>query len=261
MPSTFLDQMFGLHGQVAVVVGGTGVLCGVMAEGLAQAGAKVVAAGRDPAKGRTRVEAIAALGGDAAFLPVDVGSRRSVQDLLAATLERFGRVDVLVNGAGMNRASKYLDVDDDAWDQILQSNLKSVHWGCQVFGKHWIEAGQAGSIINIASVTSDKPLSRVFAYSASKAAVVNLTQNVAREFAPHGIRVNSIAPGFFPAEQNRAILDAERQQNIMRNTPMGRYGEPHELIGATLLLASKAAGGFITGATYYVDGGFTAMRF
>jgi NAD(P)-dependent dehydrogenase (short-subunit alcohol dehydrogenase family) len=139
------------------------------------------------------------------------------------------------------------------------SNLKAVHWGCQVFGKAMVAAG-AGSILNVASVSAHLPLSRVFAYSASKAAVVNLTQNVARELAPSGVRVNALCPGFFPAEQNRKILDPQRVEKIMAQTPMNRFGEPHELVGAALLLISKSAGSFITGASYYVDGGFTAMR-
>ena len=135
------------------------------------------------------------------------------------------------------------------------------HWGCQVFGRHMASVAEGGSILSIASVTAHLPLSRVFAYSASKAAVVNLTQNVARELAPHGVRVNALCPGFFPAEQNRKILDAERVTNIMAQTPMARFGEPQELIGTALLLLSRQAGSFITGAAYYVDGGFTAMRF
>ena len=146
----------------------------------------------------------------------------------------------------MNAASPYFEVKDEDWDRVLDSNLKAVHWGCQVFGRHMAEHG-GGSILNIASVTSALPLSRVFAYSASKAAVVNLTQNVARELAPMGVRVNALCPGFFPAEQNRKILDPARVENIMRNTPMARFGEPDELVGATLLLLSKAAGSFITG--------------
>jgi len=257
--ATYLDGLFGLGGQSAVVVGGTGVLGGALALGLARAGASVVVAGRDPAKGADRVREIAEAGGSAAFVRVDVCRRDSIEALLQQVIETHGRVDMLINGAGVNSASPYLDAKDEDWDRVFDSNLKAVHWGCQVFGRHMAAAG-GGSILNIASVSAHLPLSRVFAYSASKAAVVNLTQNVAREFAPQGVRVNALCPGFFPAEQNRKILDAARVENIMRNTPMARFGEPQELVGATLLLLSRSAGSFITGATYYVDGGFTGMR-
>ncbi len=259
MSESFLQQLFGLDGQIAVVIGGTGVLCGAMAQGLAQAGATVVVAGRDAEKGAARVKEIEAVGGKAAFLPVDVMIRESIEGLLAASIAKFGRVDMLVNGAGVNSASAYFDAKDEDWDRVIDSNLKAVHWGCQVFGRHMAENG-GGSILNVASVSSHLPLSRVFAYSASKAAVVNLTQNVARELAPMGVRVNALAPGFFPAEQNRKILDPARVEKIMAQTPMARFGEPHELVGATILLLSRAGGSFIAGATYYVDGGFTAMR-
>ena len=256
---SFLRDLFGLDGRVVVVIGGTGVLCGAMAEGVAQAGASVVVAGRDAGRGAERVAAIERLGGAASFLPVDVTSRGSIEGLLAATLERHGRVDGLINGAGVNSASAYLDATDEDWDRVIASNLTAVHWGCQVFGRALADRG-GGAILNLASVSSDKPLSRVFAYSASKAAVVNLTQNVARELAPLGVRVNALAPGFFPAEQNRKILDPARVEKILAQTPMARFGEPGELVGATLLLLSPKAGSFITGITYYVDGGFTAMR-
>jgi NAD(P)-dependent dehydrogenase (short-subunit alcohol dehydrogenase family) len=259
MANEYLDQLFGLAGQVAVVTGGTGVLGGALAEGLARAGAAVVVAGRNAERGQERVQAIQAAGGTASFAPVEVSERLSVDALLAAVLARYGRVDMLINGAGVNAASAYLDVADDEWNRVLASNLTAVHLGCQIFGRHMIASG-GGAILNIASVTADKPLSRVFAYSASKAAVVNLTRNVAREFATHNVRVNALCPGFFPAEQNRKILDAERTAAIMQQTPMARFGKPEELVGATLLLLSRHAGSFITGATYYVDGGFTGMR-
>ena len=259
MSASFLQKLFGLDGQVAVVIGGTGVLCGVMARGLAQAGATVVVAGRDAERGAARVREIEALGGKAAFAQVDVMKRGSIEGLLVETLGTQGRVDMLVNGAGVNSASTYFEATDDAWDRVIDSNLKAVHWGCQVFGQHMSEAG-GGAILNVASVTAHLPLSRVFAYSASKAAVVNLTQNVARELAPMGVRVNALCPGFFPAEQNRKILDPARVEKIMEGTPMDRFGEPDELVGATILMLSGNAGSFITGATYYVDGGFTAMR-
>ncbi|MEX0977987.1 MAG: SDR family oxidoreductase [Pirellulales bacterium] len=260
MPNEYLEKLFGLTGQVAVVIGGTGVLGGALAEGIAQAGAKIVVAGGHAKRGQARAESIKKLGGEAIYLPVNVQKRASIEALLAGTIENLGRVDMLVNCAGVNSASAYLDVTDDDWQRVIDVNLRGTHWGCQIFGAHMVASG-GGSILNIGSVTSDKPLSRVFAYSASKAAVVNLTQNVARELAPHHVRVNAICPGFFPAEQNRAILDETRTAHIMAQTPLARFGEPDELVGAALLLLSKKAGSFITGAAYYVDGGFTAMRF
>ncbi len=258
--TAYLAKLFGLDGQVAVVIGATGVLGGALAQGLAQAGATVVVAGRNAENGAVRVAEIKKVGGLASFLPVDVCERSSIEALLPATLQLHGRVDILVNCAGVNSASPYLEAKDEDFERVLDSNLRAVHWGCQIFGKQMV-AAKSGAILNIASVTAHLPLSRVFAYSASKAAVVNLTQNVAREFAPHGVRVNALCPGFFPAEQNRKILDAERTANILRQTPMQRFGEPDELVGTALLLVSRAAGSFVTGATYYVDGGFTAMRF
>jgi len=261
MNAEYLQQLFGLSGQLAVVIGGTGVLGGAISQGLAAAGACVVVAGRGAERGKKCVQKISQEGGKAIFASVDVTSRDSINALLTTALDQCGRVDMLVNCAGVNSASSYLEVTDEKWDTVIETNLKSTHVACQVFGKHMISANKKGSILNIGSVTAHLPLSRVFAYSASKAAVVNLTQNVAREFAPMGVRVNAICPGFFPAEQNRAILDKERVENIMRNTPMARFGEPQELVGTALLLLSRTAGSFITGATMYVDGGFTSMRF
>jgi NAD(P)-dependent dehydrogenase (short-subunit alcohol dehydrogenase family) len=259
MAASYVDELFGMSGQVAVVIGGTGVLGGALATGLARAGASVVVAGRDAGRGGERARAITEIGGRAVFLPVDVMNRESIEGLLREVLAGQGRVDMLVNGAGVNNATPYFDVSDAEWDRVFDSNLKAVHWGCQVFGRAMADAG-GGAILNIASVSAHIPLSRVFAYSASKAAVVNLTQNVAREFAPLNVRVNALCPGFFPAEQNRKILDPQRVEKIMAQTPMARFGEPDELVGAALLLLARKAGSFITGASFYVDGGFTAMR-
>ena len=260
MQNDYLENLFSLSGQVAVVVGGTGTLGGAIAEGLALAGAKVVVGGNSQQRGQARVERIKLLGGEAKFLPADVSRRDSLESLLASTLAEFGRADMLVNCAGVNSASTYLEATDDQWQRVIDINLRGTHWGCQIFGAYMKAAG-GGSILNIASITADIPLSRVFAYSASKAAVVNLTQNVAREMAPHHVRVNALCPGFFPAEQNRAILDEKRIASIMSQTPMARFGQPEELVAPALLLLSKTAGSFITGAAVYVDGGFTAMRF
>jgi len=253
--------MFGLEGQVAVVIGGTGVLGGALCDAMGQAGATVVVAGRSEARGQQRVEHVRALGAPAGFISVDVKSRDSLTRLLDATLDQHGQVDILINCAGANSATPYAEISDEDWNHVMDTNLTATHLGCQVFAPMMATQEDGGSILNIGSVTSHLPLSRVYAYSASKAAVVNLTQNVAREYATQGVRVNVLCPGFFPAEQNRKILDKERIDGIMTQTPMKRFGEPEELAGAAILLLSRQAGSYITGAAYYVDGGFTAMRF
>ena len=258
MSAEYLNELFNLDNQIAVVIGGTGELGGMLAEGIAQAGAHVVVAGRNAERGQRRVASIQDLGGQASFAAVEVGQRASMQALLDETVAHHGRVDCLVNGAGVNSAAEYFSIDYADCDHVLETNLRSTHWGCQIFGQHMAQGDRGGAILNIGSVTSFLPLSRVFAYSASKAAVLSLTQNLARELAPRNVRVNALCPGFFPAEQNRKILDAERTANIMRHTPMARFGDPRELVGAALLLLSPSAGSFMTGSAVYVDGGFTA---
>jgi NAD(P)-dependent dehydrogenase (short-subunit alcohol dehydrogenase family) len=261
MSAEFLQELFGLDGQVAIVIGGTGVLGGALCDGLARAGAAVVVAGRSQERGQDRELHIRAAGGEAYFMPVDAGQRASLERLRDDVLRQLGRVDLLVNCAGVNSAVPYEQIPDDEWHRILDGNLTATHLACQILAPVMAVQTTGGSILNIGSVTAHLPLSRVFAYSASKAAVVNLTKNLAREYAAKGVRVNVLCPGFFPAEQNRKILDEERVANIMAQTPMKRFGEPHELVGAALLLLSRKAGSFITGAEVYVDGGFTAMRF
>jgi NAD(P)-dependent dehydrogenase (short-subunit alcohol dehydrogenase family) len=251
-------EMFSLAGQAAVVIGGTGELCGAMAEGLAAAGAEVVLVGRHEEKAAPRLERIARAGGRAYFVAAEASERAALEALLAAVLRRSGRVDIVVNGAGVNSATPFLDVTEEEFDRIVRVNLKGVFLGCQVFGRHLTTSGAGGAIINVGSMSALTPLSRVFTYSATKAAVHNLTRNLAREWAPQRVRVNTLVPGFFPAEQNRKILSPERVATILRRTPMGRFGEAPELVGATLLLAS-AAGAFITGTELVVDGGFNAM--
>jgi NAD(P)-dependent dehydrogenase (short-subunit alcohol dehydrogenase family) len=254
----FLQKLFGFDGQVAVVIGGTGVLGGELCMGLGAAGANVVVAGRSAERGNERVDAIIQAGGQAMYAPVDAADRESVQSLLDNAVKQCGRVDALVNCAGVNSPAPYFDITEEDFHRIINTNLLATHLACQVFGKHMTGVGR-GAILNIGSVSSYRPLSRVFIYSASKAAVLNLTRNVAREFAPHGVRVNCLCPGFFPAEQNRKILDKSRVDAILRHTPMGRLGDAPELIGATLLLLHPVAGSFITGEAIYVDGGFTSM--
>lgn len=260
MPTnTFLKDLFGLHGKTAVVIGGTGELCGTMAVGLARAGAEVVLGGRIPEKAEQRLAEIESHGGKGYFVPVDVTSRDSLQHLLDAVLERSGKVDILINGAGTNSPTPFLQIDEEEYARILDTNLSAVFRACQVFGKHFVENGHPASIINLGSISGLNPLSRVFTYSASKAAVHNLTRNLAREWADKDIRVNTLVPGFFPAEQNRKVLDESRVLDILRQTPASRFGNAEELIGATILLASPVAGSFITGTEVIVDGGFQAM--
>lgn len=257
--SSYIDNLFSLRGQVAVVSGGTGELCGAMAEGLAGAGAFVYLLGRSEEKAKAKMERIESLGGKAAFLPFEATDRGSVESILETVLSQQGKVDILVNGAGGNSATPYLEISDEEFRSIVDLNIRSVFVACQAFGKKMIDLGQGGSIINVGSMSGLIPLSRVFTYSLTKAAVHNLSKNLAREWAPHNIRVNTLVPGFFPAEQNRKVLTPDRVEKIMGHTPMDRFGNAEELIGATLLLASKNAGSFITGEELVVDGGYASM--
>lgn len=241
-----------------MVIGGTGELCGAMAEGLAAAGAKVVLVGRNAEKARVRLDSIKAAGGEAVFLTAEASSKADLEALLAKVLELHGKVDIVINGAGVNSPTPFLEISEEECDRILNINYKGVFLGCQVFGKYLVERGEGGSIINLGSMSGVVPLSRVFTYSASKAAVHNLSKNLAREWATHRVRVNVLVPGFFPAEQNRKVLTPDRVASIMGHTPMKRFGEARELIGATLLLAGEA-GSFITGTELIVDGGYHAM--
>lgn len=250
-------ELFNLAGKTAVVIGGTGELCGAMAEGLAAAGAKIVLVGRDAAKAEKRMGAITVGEGQVSFEACEVSSRSALEDLARRVTDGHGKIDILVNGAGVNSATPFLEISDEEMDRIININLKAVLVACQVFGKLMLASG-GGSIINLGSMSGVIPLSRVFTYSATKAAVHNLSKNLAREWAEQGVRVNTLVPGFFPAEQNRKVLTPERVASIMGHTPMKRFGQARELVGATLLLASEA-GSFITGTELVVDGGFASM--
>jgi len=256
MPET---GMFSLDGEVAVVIGGGGVLAGAMADGLARAGARVAVAGRTKENAEKRAQAIRAAGFEAIGVQCDSTSKADLERLLATVLERYGRVDVLMNAAGVNSATPFFDITEEEWHRILDIDLKSVFLACQVFGKAMVDAGRGGSIINITSVSSGPPLSKVFTYGIAKAGVNQITQFLAREFAPHKVRVNAILPGFFPAEQNRKLLTPERTASIMNHTPLNRFGEAEELVGAAVYLASSRASSFVTGTILKVDGGFMSM--
>ncbi|QDV21125.1 putative oxidoreductase UxuB [Gimesia panareensis] len=257
--SGYLQSLFGLTGKTAIVIGGTGVLGGAIADALAQAGAHVVIVGRNAENGAGRVKIIEDLGGTAEFFKADSTSRADLEALVAHLKSSERTPDILVNGAGINAATPFLEISDEEWEDIFRVNLLSVKVACQVFGEAMLDQHTGGSIINIASMSAIIPLSRVFTYSATKAAVLNLTQNLAREWAEQGVRVNALSPGFFPAEQNRKVLTPERVKSIMNHTPAQRFGDPDELAGAVLLMASGKAGSFITGANIAVDGGFSCM--
>ena len=256
---SYLDQLFSLENQTAVIIGGTGVLCGEMAQGIAKAGAIPSSWDAARKRARQRVEAIEAEGGKARFVAADVADRSSLEALLTDVMANEGAVDILVNGAGVDSPTPVLDIADEEFARIIDINLAAVLRSCQVFGKQMLSQEQGGSIINLGSISGLGPLSRVFTYSASKAAVHNLSKNLAREWGKQGVRVNTLVPGFFPAEQNRKVLTEDRVAAIMGHTPMNRFGNADELIPATLLLASRTAGSFITGIEMIVDGGFSAM--
>ena len=257
----YLKNLFGIEGEVAVVVGGAGELGGALSSGLGQAGAHIVVADMVEEACKSRVEKLRHIGIKTSYCVVNVTDRNSIKQLLAESLKITGKVDMLVNCAGINAGTPFLEVDPNLWDKIFAVNLKGMMEACQIFIESMLKNPEGGSILNIGSVNSDRPLSRVFAYAASKAGVLSLTQNIAQEFATQKIRVNAICPGFFPAEQNKKLLDEKRVENIMNGTPMRRYGTPDELVGAALLLLSNKAGSYITGSTVYVDGGFTCSWF
>jgi len=265
-------SLFDLSQDVAAVIGGTGSLGGAIAEGFAAAGGKVAVLGRNAERGGERVAAIEQAGGTAVFVACDASDRASLDDARGAIVEALGEPTVLVNGAGGNDP-KVTVTDDHPFEAIMPDDWRSnfelnlvggALLPCQAFGPAMLAAGR-GSIINIASVSSHLPLSRVVSYSAAKAAVLSLSRFLAREWAGKGVRVNTITPGFFPAEQNRRLLFNEdgspspRAQQILGHTPMGRFGEAEELVGAAVFLASHAASSFVTGADLVVDGGFLSQ--
>ncbi len=266
------SNLFSLVDEVAVVIGATGVLGGALAEGLAGAGAKVAVLGRNRDRGEERVGAIRAAGGTAVFVSADAMDQSALASAHDEIITSLGSPTILVNAAGGNDPKATVTPERDFtsitladWRANFDLNLVGgVLLPCQTFGPGMCERGR-GSVINIASVSAHLPLSRVVAYSASKAAVLSLSQFLAREWAPKGVRVNTLTPGFFPAEQNRKLLfnddgsPTARTQSIWMHTPMGRFGSSSELVGACIFLASHAASSFVTGTDIRVDGGFLSQ--
>jgi len=273
MDNNYLENLFALPGKVAAVTGGGGVLCRAMCHALARAGAKVAVLDLLEPAARKVAEEIVAAGGEAMAVPVDVLDKASVQAACDAVRARFGRVDILINGAGGNKPQattspelSFFDLPPEAIRWVFDLNFLGTLLPCQVFGQVMAEQGE-GAILNIASINAFRPLTRIPAYSAAKGAVSNFTQwlavHLSMNYSPH-IRVNAIAPGFFLTEQNRFLLtDKEtggltpRGQSIIAHTPLGRFGQPEELISTVLWLLSPGAS-FVHGIVVLVDGGFAA---
>jgi NAD(P)-dependent dehydrogenase (short-subunit alcohol dehydrogenase family) len=271
--TTLLPELFSLKGRVAVVTGGTGVLGGAMARGLARAGAKVGVLGRRREKAEAAVQIIEAEGGAALALPADVLDRRELEAARDAVVERWGRLDVLVNAAGGNMPSatlepghSFFDLPVEGMDPVIALNLQGALLPSQVFGEAMARAGR-GCIVNVSSMAAQRAMTRVVGYGVAKAGVENATRWLAVELARSfgdGLRVNAIAPGFFVGEQNRALLLNEdgsltaRGQTIVDHTPAGRFGEPDDLIGTLIWLCGPGAV-FVNGIVVPVDGGFSAF--
>ncbi|WP_342538709.1 SDR family oxidoreductase [Sporosarcina sp. FSL K6-1540] len=267
-----------LNGRVAVITGGSGVLCSEMARELARQGVKVVILNRDAEKGQKIVDSIKEAGGTAIALAADVLDRASLERARVETVKQFGQVDLLINGAGGNHADAitdpeiydeqeegktFFDLDENGFSEVFSTNFTGTFLATQVFGKELLKS-ETPSILNLSSMSSYTPLTKVPAYSAAKASINNFTMWLAVHFAETGMRVNAIAPGFFLTTQNRGLLLNEdgshtaRSTKIITATPMKRFGKPEDLLGAMLFLVDESCSGFVTGTTIQVDGGFMA---
>ena len=257
--NSYLSEIFNLDGKVAVVIGGGGHLCSEMARGFAKVGCKVAVLDLRLEKARVVEGELKQMGyKDIISIAIDVAKKQDHKEALEEILAAFGQVDILVNGAGINGPTPFFDLSLEEWSNILDSQITGTFLGCQVFGKHMVNRG-SGSVINLSSASAGPPLSKAITYSVAKAGIKNLTQNLGREWGIKGVRVNALRPGFFPTEWNRKnFITSEREKAILGHTPMNRYGEPGELVGATLWLASDASS-FVTGAEIAVDGGFSCM--
>lgn len=257
--NSYLNNLFNLEGKVAVITGAGGHLCSEMARAFAKAGCSVAVLDLRIEKAKAIEDEIRTIGFDNVIsLEIDVAKKDNHVLALNTILAKFGKIDILVNGAGINGATPFFEIDLKEWYAILDSQITGTFLACQVFGEYMVKQGK-GSIINVSSASAGPPLSKAFTYSVAKAGIKNLTQNLGREWGTKGVRVNAIRPGFLPTEWNRKnFITPEREAAILGHTPMARFGDPVELVGAILWLASDAAS-FVTGAEIEVDGGYSCM--
>lgn len=254
----YLTELFGLHDKVAALTGAGGYLVSEMSRGLARAGVKVALLDIDLEAAEKAADQINDKGGVAIAAKIDVTKKEGYERALDSIIRAFGDLDFAVFGANLNAPTPFLDIPLKEWRAILDVQLTGTMLGLQVFGGYMVKQGK-GAMVTISSASSGPPLSRAFSYSVAKAGVKNLTQNVAREWATKGVRVNALRPGFFPTEWSKEnFIDQTRAKAILGHTAMKRYGKPEELVGAVLWLLSDAAS-FVTGTEIAVDGGFSAM--
>ena len=265
----YVEQMFGLNGKTIIITGGGGAIAGAFSEALLKAGAKVVLWDISQEAIDNTLTALrdkCGTDGNLSGIVVDAMKEESVEEAIASTESKAGVPDVLINAAGGNRGkSPFVDIDTEQFEFVLKLNLiAGLVVPTKVMVSYWKKKQKKGSVINMASMSSYMPLSGVWAYDAAKSAVLNLTMGAAKEFAPDGIRVNAVAPGFFIGKQNKALLIkddktgelTDRGKDIINHTPFGRFGDVSELAGAVLFLASEKASGFVTGISIPVDGGY-----
>ena len=251
-----IDNFFNFKSKIIVITGGGGHLCSEMAINFLELGSTVFILDKNINKINKSI--YSKFKNNVFFKKTDVSKKIQIKNALSHIIRKKNRVDILINGAGTNSPNNFFDISEKEWDDVINSQLKSTFLCCQIFGYQMLKQ-KKGNIINISSASAGPPLSKAFAYSAAKSGIKNLTQNLAREWAPHGIRVNALRPGFFPTKWSmKNFIDKKRKKQILDHTPMNRFGQPKELISAILFISSDEST-FVTGSEIVVDGGFGAM--
>ncbi len=253
-----VEKLFNIRNKVIVITGAAGYLFNSVANNLLFNGCKVVYLDKNIKDIKLFLDKNKKFNRKYLALQIDVTKKDNFDKCLKLIKKKFGKIDALINGAGINAPTEFLKISESEWDKIIAVHLKGTLFGCQVFGKDMIK-NKKGSIINVSSASSGPPLSKAYTYSVAKAGIKNLSQNIAREWATQGVRVNSIRPGFFPTEWSKKnFITKKREKSILNHTPMNRYGKPEELFGVIVWLISDASS-FVTGSEIAVDGGFSCM--